>query len=242
MTKTAALIVIGNEILSGKVQDVNSPYFCQELRKLGVNVRRISVIADDPEEIGREVSQCSETYDYVLTSGGVGPTHDDLTILGIARGFGQPVRRHPDLEGILRDYYMGTLNEAQLKLCEVPQGATLLTREGLSFPVIRFRNVYVFPGIPEILRKKFEAIKEQFREAPFFLRTVFLCAQEDRIAHYLTAVLRSYPNLEIGSYPEAGQVDYQVKITMESKDQVYLDAAYQYLCTLLPAQFVVRSK
>lgn len=242
MTKTAAVIVIGNEILSGKVQDVNSPYLCQELRKLGVDVRRVSVIADDPDAIGREVSQCSETYGYVLTAGGVGPTHDDLTILGIARGFGQPVRRDPDLEKILQNYYKDTLNEAQLKLCEVPQGATLLNREGLSFPVIRFRNVYIFPGIPAILRKKFETIKEQFREDPFFLRMLFLSAQEDRIAHYLITVLRFYPSLELGSYPEIDRMDYQVKVTMESKDKAYLDAAYQYLLTLLPAQFVVRSE
>lgn len=242
MTRTAAVIVIGDEILSGKVQDVNSPYLCRELRQLGVEVNRISIIPDDPEVIGREVLSCSQNHDYVFTSGGVGPTHDDLTIRGIAQGFGCQVFRHPELERILRDHCRGALNEAQFKLSEIPQGAILLTRTGLSFPVIRFRNVYIFPGIPQILRKKFEAIKEDFREAPFFLHTLFLVATEDSIAHHLHAVLRSYPDLKLGSYPEMGRSDYQVKITIESKDQSYLQAARQYLLELLPPQFVVRSE
>jgi len=242
MANTAGIVLIGNELLSGKVVEANAAYLCRQFRELGVEVRKISVIPDEVELIAREIREFQPAFTWVFTSGGVGPTHDDVTIEGVARGLGASVVRHPELVARLREVYQDRLNDARLKMAEIPDGAELLAMDSLVVPVLAIRNVFIFPGVPEIFRQKFEAIKEQFRESPFFLRTVFLCAQEDRIAHYLTAVLRSYPNLEIGSYPEAGQVDYQVKITMESKDQVYLDAAYQYLCTLLPAQFVVRSK
>src|SRR6476646_836170 len=107
MSKTAGIIVIGNEILSGKTRDENSPYLTQELRGLGVDVRKISVIPYELELISAEVREFSNAFDYVFTTGGVGPTHDDLTMDGIASAFNQKVRRHPELESVLRRYYSG---------------------------------------------------------------------------------------------------------------------------------------
>ncbi len=148
-TKTAGIIVIGNEILSGKVHDINSFYLASELRALGVDVRRISIIPDNIEIIGREVTDFSGSYDYVFITGGVGPTHDDVTIAGIAKGFGVRIIRHPEIRKILSARFNNSLNNAVMKMTEVPEGAEIIFREGMRFPAITFKNIFIFPGIPE---------------------------------------------------------------------------------------------
>src|SRR5205809_7893933 len=170
MPKTAGIILIGNAILSGKITDANAAYLCRELRALGVDVRRISVIPDEIDLIAREVATFSRDHDVVFTSGGVGPTHDDVTIEGVARAMGVAVVRHPELTGLLRQHYGERLNEAHLKMAEVPEGAELLGAESLRFPTIVMRHVYVLPGVPEIFRQKFDAIRERFRDDPIHLR------------------------------------------------------------------------
>src|SRR5712691_3132226 len=152
MPKTAGIILIGNEILSGKIADVNAAYLCRELRQLGVDVRRISVVPDEVELIAREVGAQSRDFDVVFTSGGVGPTHDDVTIEGVARAMGVPVVRHPRLVATLEGYYRGELNDAHLKMAEVPDGAELMADGELVFPAVVVRNIYILPGVPEIFR------------------------------------------------------------------------------------------
>ena len=120
--KTAAIVVIGNEILTGKSEDKNASYLIGELYKLGVALRRIVVIADDVNEIARTVHECAGGFDYVFTSGGVGPTHDDVTIEGIARAFDRRVVRVPELEGMLRGYFGEGINEARLRMADAPDG------------------------------------------------------------------------------------------------------------------------
>ncbi|MBI3328003.1 MAG: competence/damage-inducible protein A [Nitrospinae bacterium] len=234
MAKTAGIVVIGNEILSGKVQDVNAAYLARELRLLGVDVQKISVITDDVEIIAAEVSAFSRQFDLVFTSGGVGPTHDDVTIEGIARGFGRRVIRHPELEHLLRSRYGGNLNEARLKLTEVPEGATLASEEGIWFPAVTIENVYIFPGIPDLLRQKFELIKERFRDQPYFLRKVYVKENEGNIAAWLHELLHELPDLLLGSYPDMHNPHYKVMLTLESKDEGYVQAALDRLLALLP--------
>src|SRR5438046_9121521 len=185
MPKTAGIILIGNEILSGKIADVNAAYLCRELRQLGVDVRRISVVPDEVELIAREVTAQSRDFDVVFTSGGVGPTHDDVTIEGVARALGVPVVRHPELVALLERYYRDKLTEAALRMAEIPEGAELITGNGLRFPNVAMRNVYVLPGVPEILRRKFHAMRERFRDAPIHLKNVFLCIGQPTQADYL---------------------------------------------------------
>src|SRR5438552_4596824 len=127
MPKTAGIILIGNEILSGKIADVNAAYLCRELRQLGVDVRRISVVPDEVELIAAEVAAQSRAFDVVFTSGGVGPTHDDVTIEGVARALGVPVVRDPRLVRLLEQLAKGRLmTEARLKMAEIPDGAELM--------------------------------------------------------------------------------------------------------------------
>src|SRR5438046_5379078 len=143
MPKTASIILIGNEILSGKIADSNAAYLCRELRELGVDVGRISVIPDEVELIAREVAAHSREYDQVFTSGGVGPTHDDVTIEGVARAMGVGVVRHPLLVAALEGHDRDRLNDAHLKMTETPEGAEHVGGEPLRFPTILMRNVYI---------------------------------------------------------------------------------------------------
>jgi molybdenum cofactor synthesis domain-containing protein len=234
MSKTAGIVIIGNEVLSGKTQDTNSHFFCTELRQLGVEAQKISTIQDQIELIGREVAAFSQRYDFVFTSGGVGPTHDDVTIDGIAHGFGVKVVRHPDIERRIRERVGNDINDARLRMANVPQGATLLATEALFAPVVNYRNVYIFPGIPRILRERFHAIKERFREAPYFLKNVYLTYGEGVIAAKLNELLTKFPELLLGSYPVLDVAEYKVKVTLESKDAGYLDRALQSFLASLP--------
>jgi molybdenum cofactor synthesis domain-containing protein len=240
MPKTAGIILVGNEILSGKIVDANASYLCRELRALGVEVRRISVIPDEVDVIAAEVARFAAGYDVVFTSGGVGPTHDDVTVEGVARAVGVRVVRHPALVAILEAYYRDALTEAALKMAEIPEGAELLADGAVRFPTILMRNVYILPGVPEIFRRKFEALRERFRDQPIFLRNVFVSVGEGSIADHLNALVREYPALLCGSYPEFSNPEYKVKITLESRDLAFLDRALAELLKRLPAESVVR--
>jgi molybdenum cofactor synthesis domain-containing protein len=229
MPKTAGIVVIGNEILSGKTADENTVFLTRELRELGVDVRKVSVIPDDIDTIAGEVRMFSKFYDYVFTTGGVGPTHDDLTMDGIAAAFGQKIKRFSELEMALRGYYPAELVEPNLRMADVPEGARLIGAPGLWFPVISVENVFIFPGVPEIFRRKFGRIREMFREPPYLLKEIFLRADEGQIAAILHDVLSCYPDLLLGSYPYFDDRPYSVKLTLESKDGAYLDGAYDML-------------
>ncbi|MFQ5904140.1 MAG: competence/damage-inducible protein A, partial [Candidatus Binatia bacterium] len=234
MSKTAGIIIIGNEVLSGKTQDTNSHFLCQELRLLGVEMRRISVIQDEIELIGKEVAAFSQEFDFVFTTGGVGPTHDDVTMAGIAHGFGLKVIRHPELERRLRQRHGDNINEARLRMAEVPEGAELVGEGSLYAPVVKLRNIYIFPGIPRILHERFQAIRESFRDAPFFLKVIYVKEGEGVIASILNHLLTGFPDLLLGSYPVIDNPEYKVKVTLESKDANYLDRAFQKLLSTLP--------
>jgi len=240
MSKTAGIVIIGNEVLSGKTQDINSHFFCTELRRLGVEVQKISTIQDEIELIGQEVATFSQRYDYVFTSGGVGPTHDDVTIDGIAHGFGLKVVRHPDIERRMRQRLGNQVNEARLRMANVPDGAKLLATEALFAPIVNIRNVYIFPGIPSILQERFHAIKEMFRDTPYYLKNVYVRYGEGVIAEMLNELLVKFPKLILGSYPVLDVPEYKVKVTLESKDQSYLDQALQAFIASLPNDAVHR--
>ncbi|HEV8142210.1 MAG TPA: competence/damage-inducible protein A [Methylomirabilota bacterium] len=240
MPKTAGIILVGNEILSGKIVDANASYLCHELRALGVEVRRITVIPDEVDLIATEVARFGADYDVVFTSGGVGPTHDDVTIEGVARAAGVPVIRHPALVALLRGHYGDRLTDAHLKMAEVPDGAELLVDESVRFPTILMRNVYILPGVPEIFRRKFDAIRERFRDQPIFLKNVFVRIGEGTLADHLNALLRDYPELLLGSYPEFSNPEYKVKVTLESRDGAFLEHALAEFLKRLPADCIVR--
>jgi len=240
--RTAGIVIIGNEILSGKVTDTNSPFLARELRKLGVTLLGISTIPDDVDVIAVTVKRFSDSFEIVFTSGGVGPTHDDVTMEGVARAFGRRVIRHPELDERLREYLGANVNEARMRMADVPDGAELIADPRLGFPTIKCENVYIMPGIPEILEQKFLALGERFAASPYHLRVVFTRDGEGSIAEHLNATVAKFPELLLGSYPKLGDPEYSVKLTLESKDQAYVEAALAHLLSLLPAETVVRTE
>jgi FAD synthetase len=240
MAKTAGIVLIGNEILSGKITDANASYLCKELRALGVEVRKISVIPDEVELIAAEVREFSRSHDVVFTSGGVGPTHDDVTMEGVARAIGTRVIRHPQLVRLLEGYYKGQLNDARLRLAEVPEGAELVSDGALMFPAVSVRNIYILPGVPEIFRQKFDMLRERFRESPFHLTSVFVSIGEGMLADHLNALVARHPELMLGSYPEFSNPEYKVKVTLESKDRGLMERAVEELLAALPPGALVR--
>jgi FAD synthetase len=240
MAKTAAVLIIGSEVLSGKVTDQNSPFLAQELRGLGVEVRRILTIPDELPVIVRDVRELARDHDLVFTTGGVGPTHDDVTIAAIAQAFARPLVRHPLLEAVLRRHYGEIITPAQLRMADVPEGSRLVGKGDVGFPVVALENVFIFPGIPESVRRKFGRIREEFREAPYILRRIFLRCDEGEIAAELYRALERFPALQLGSYPILHQPDHRVVLTLESKQRDEVDRAVQFLVDHLPAATIVR--
>ncbi|MBL7049605.1 MAG: competence/damage-inducible protein A [Nitrospira sp.] len=239
---SAGIIIIGNEILSGKVKDDNSYYLACELRKLGVDVRKISIIPDEIELIGSEVSEFSSQYNYVFTSGGVGPTHDDVTMAGIAMGFGVKLVESDEIREMLHSRFRYEVNNAVMKMALVPEGSTIEFREDLRFPVVSYRNIYIFPGIPEFLRNKFQFIKEKFRGEAFFLKRLYLNSHESLIADILSSIVRDNLSVMFGSYPIMDNPDYRIIITAESKTEEDLKNAVAQLITELPEGILVKAE
>lgn len=242
MQKTAAIIIIGNEILSGKVHDTNSHYLAAELRGLGVDVRRVLVIPDEAEVIAREVAAASAAYDYVFTAGGVGPTHDDVTMQGIARAFNLRTVVNEKILDVIMQRCRSERTEPFLKMAEVPEGAEVIETEGLRFPPVVVRNVYVFPGIPDFLRQKFALLKERFRSRPFLLRKIYLNEEECFIAHHLEQVIGEFPDVAVGSYPKVNLPEYKVMVTLESREADVLERAFRMLLDVLPKEYVVKTE
>ncbi|MCK6554455.1 competence/damage-inducible protein A [Candidatus Binatia bacterium] len=240
--RTAAVIVVGNEILSGKVADTNAAFLAQALRAVGVALRRILVIPDEIETIAAAVREYQPAFDVVFTSGGVGPTHDDVTIAGIALGLGCGVVRHPILEEKIRAWSSGVMTEARLKMAEVPEGAELVFAGESDYPTVAIRNLYVLPGIPEIFRAKVDALKSRFAVDPYFMRVVYSRAMESVLAPFLNATLDAFPDLLLGSYPQINNPEYRVRVTLESKDREYLDRALSHLLAQLSGDSIVRTE
>ena len=239
---TAGILIIGNEILTGKIQDENTPYLLRELRRQGVDVPRVHVIPDVISEIANDVRLFSQSYDYVLTSGGVGPTHDDVTMDGVAAAFGLPLVQHEEMLAMLRGALRGKEpNDSHLKMCALPAGAMLIAAKDLWFPLVQVRNVFVFPGIPRLLQAKFESARELFKGSPIYLRRVYVSLIESDLAADLNAVVAEFETVSFGSYPRTtAEADYMTMLTLESRDRDFAERAAAALLKRMPAGSVVR--
>ena len=227
--RTAGIVIIGDEILTGKFADENAAFLIHELRALGVDLRRIDIIPDDVADIAATVAAASARFDYVFTSGGVGPTHDDVTMAGIAAAFNTTVMRHVGLEAKVRAYYGATLAEANLRLAEIPIGAALLYGQDKIWPVVAMRNVHILPGVPTLFRRKFVDIRDRFRDQPMTVARLYLDCDEGDIADIMTAIVATFPAVRLGSYPRFSERDFKVMVTFEGLDASSVTAAWQAL-------------
>lgn len=254
--KTVGLLLIGDEILSAKVEDVNMRFLCSELRAIGWRVDRAVFVRDSVDLIAKALRDLSEANDAVITAGGLGPTLDDVTMAAVAEAFERKLQRHPELERRIRDFMGEKVTEAHLKMAETPEGpeVVLLDYEdemgNLSpFPLLRVRNVYVLPGIPSLVQAKWPAVRQDLSSrgdeasslSPFHSIVMRLrLSDESEIADALKqAASTAGPTVSLGSYPVSNQSDgCEVVLSLESKDTYSLDLAHKHLLGLLPPQIV----
>ncbi|XP_041099020.1 FAD synthase [Polyodon spathula] len=246
---TAGIVIIGDEILKGHTQDTNSLFMCQRLRSLGVSVRHVSVVPDEAGLIAEEIASLAPRYTYLLTAGGIGPTHDDVTFEGVALAFREPLRPNPELARLVEAHF-GTSDPArpEMKLALVPESSVLnygtdrRSGEPLRYPLVSVRNVYLFPGIPALLEAALDGLQHLFADprTSFHTRQVFVDADEFSIAPALgraDALFRHHVSL--GSYPDWLSNYHRVKLTLDSDSLPRLEEALRYLLESLPPGSVV---
>lgn len=240
--RSAAVLLIGNELLSGKTQDQNLAPLATTLRGLGIPIHRVVVLADEIGSLAREIRSLSETYDVVFTSGGVGPTHDDVTVDAVATAFGVSVCQSLELESLLRDVYGDNCEPAHLRMARVPEGSELLAGTDLKWPSVMMRNVWLLPGIPELFRMKIVAIREHLRgERRIFERVLFLRLDELDAKSFLDTVVLEHSGVEVGSYPKWFDEQYRTKVTFDGESEQAVEAACAQLEALLPPGSSFRS-
>ncbi len=224
---TAALVVIGNEILSGRTVDANLPYLARELNALGIPLLEARIVPDVEVRIVEAVNVCRTRYTYLFTTGGIGPTHDDITAAAVARAFDRRLLRHPEAERRLRAYYPPEkINEARLKMAEMPEGAELIDNPISTAPGFRIDNVFVLAGIPRVMQAMFEGIRHRLAGGPPILsRSLTLMAPEGDVAALLATVQRDFPEVEIGSYPFFTFARPGTSIVFRSRDAGACEAA-----------------
>ncbi|ESO89349.1 hypothetical protein LOTGIDRAFT_106425 [Lottia gigantea] len=247
---TAGIIVIGDEILKGQTIDTNSTFICQHLYTWGVQVKKISVVSDELEEIAKEVKEFSEKYTHVVTSGGVGPTHDDLTFEGVAKAFNEKTLPHPDLVQLIKQYF-GTddLLSPKMKMAYVPESAKLqygeskISGKRTKYPMVSTHNVYMFPGIPSLLEGAFVLFEDIFRDpnVKFFSRRIFIDTDEITVSSILQDNFNKYKeSVSLGSYPDLHNSYFKVKLILESQIEDKLNSACEELKSALPQGSVVK--
>jgi molybdenum cofactor synthesis domain-containing protein len=234
--RIAAVLLIGNELLSGKVQDENLFVLAKTLGQLGIRLRRVITIPDEVDVIAAEVKGLSEKHNVVFTSGGVGPTHDDLTVEGVARAFGVSVVESPAMAAMLRGHYRERCNAAHLRMALIPEGAELTSNADVAWPTIVMRNVWLLPGIPEVFRMKLSHVRERLGGGiPFVSRAVYTKLDEGELKPLLDAVVAMHPAVEVGSYPKWSDPSYRTKLTFDGQDAELVGLAVEMFLKLLPA-------
>ncbi len=239
MVRVAA-IIIGDEILTGKVVDANAPLLIALCRDAGASLGRLVYVGDDVAGIAAEVARCAADYDVVLTSGGVGPTHDDCTVDGVARAFGVGITREPEIEHMIRTFWADRFTEAALRMADVPEGARLVYGGDGLMPLVALRNVYLLPGIPELFASKLRTLRRELIGERLAAAHLYLRSDESGIAADLRRVDGEFPDVKIGSYPRLAEPSYRVWIVLEGADPARVDAALDRLLGLLPPTDVVR--
>jgi molybdenum cofactor synthesis domain-containing protein len=223
--RSAALVIVGDEILSGEVQDQNTPFLARRMWELGIRVSRIVVVGDRLEEIAAEVRRHARENDYVILTGGLGPTHDDVTRQAVAAALELPLEVQPDAEALLAVDYGDRLTPAERRMAELPQGARLLRgRQRLAF-AFRVGGVLAFPGVPDLLRDVFESAADQLLSDPFYKETLWVLGKEGDFSETLAAIQGRHPAVGIGSYPVFLDGRYRCKLVLRARDADALTAA-----------------
>lgn len=234
--KTAAILPIGNEILSGKTLDTNSNWIAQKLGHHGIRLREIRVVPDDKNAIIDALNTLSQKVDYVFTTGGIGPTHDDITADAVADAFGLKLVRDPKAYQILKEYYgKEELNPGREKMALVPEGAQLIHNPVTAAPGFRVKNVFVMAGIPKIMKAMVEDILDSFEPGiPFLARNIPCAYPESVVAQVLADVQTKHMDVDIGSYPKIDEEGgFMVNIVVRGQEEKAIEIAEQAISDAL---------
>ncbi len=215
--KRVALIIIGDEILDGSVQDSNSAFLARRIAGVGSQVTRITVLPDDPEIVAPELIAASEANDFVITSGGIGPTPDDRTYEAFSAAFGVPLVPNPLLEAVVAKRFDAEERPWAMRMASPPEGAKLVTGGRFAWPLVRFRNLFILPGVPSILEDKFALLEADLSAEAFYTGYVKVRARESALAKDMAALIDEFPEVRVGSYPVLDPVPH-VRLVVRSKD------------------------
>lgn len=232
---TACLIVIGNEILSGRTQDKNIAWLGKALNELGIRLMEVRIVPDVEQAIITTVNACRTRYDYLFTTGGIGPTHDDITSQCIAKACGVALERNKEAVAILEKHYdKDQLNEARLKMADIPAGAVLILNPVSAAPGFQIENIYVMAGVPSIMNAMFEGIKGELKGGKKMLsKSLSAYVTEGDLSEKAGQIQTQFPETEIGSYPFIRNARLGTSLVVRSTDPHMLERAYDALKTLL---------
>lgn len=241
---TVAAVIIGTEVLTAKVLDENGPLLARRLRAQGVSLRWMCTVLDELDDIVEAVEAARRRADWVITSGGIGPTHDDVTIRAVARALARPVVRSPELEAhVRRAWAPDAPPPAAFRLADVPEATELLPVAGTHFPVLVCDRVCMLPGIPAYFRRQLEVLLPRLPRSPVALGCLFLDLGEPEIALVLDRVAAEHADVSIGSYPSVeSSAPYRVKLTVEHADARAVVSVVEQLERELPAGAVLRTE
>ena len=231
----AALIIIGNEILSGRTQDKNLSYLANWLNEIGIQLSEVRVIRDEEKVIIDTVNHLRSEYDYVFTTGGIGPTHDDITSLSIARAFGVELEVNDKALSILKEYYKdGELTEARMKMTMIPVGAELVDNPVSKAPGFKMDNVFVMAGIPSIMQGMLEGARRFLKGGDVVKSmSIDVFTPESNVAQALTDLQKKYNDVEIGSYPFSKDNRFGTTLVMRSSNEKRLHQCDEELKELM---------
>ena len=230
---TAGLVVIGDEILSGRTHDKNIAQVASWLQVQGIRLAEVRVVADDEDRIVEAVNALREQIDYLFTTGGIGPTHDDITVDAVAKALGVPVIIHPEARALLERYYAdkGGLNEGRLRMARVPEGAQLIPNRMSGAPGIRRGNIFLMAGVPHITAGMLDALTGELEGgAPLMSETVGGFIPESEVATLLREIEQAHENCQIGSYPFFRDGKVGSNFVVRSTDRDALDSCFDTLC------------
>ena len=233
---TAAVLLIGDEILSGRTKDKNLGFLADYLTAMGIDLKEARVVSDQEEEIVAALNALRHRYSYVFTTGGIGPTHDDITADSIAKAFGVPIGHDPRAVEILHAYFkeMGREpNEARMRMARIPKGASLIDNPVSKAPGFQMGNVFVMAGVPKIMNAMMEDVAKRLtRGVPMVSRNVEFRGGEGDAAKPLGEIQTAFPGVVIGSYPFQAPDGFATNLVLRSRDGQALEQAYAAVCRM----------
>ena len=234
---SACILVIGDEVLSGRTEDKNINFIAKRCDNIGVSVNEVRIIPDNKETIKNTVLECYKKFDYIFTTGGIGPTHDDITTECIASAFNLDVEINPEALKRLKDHYKKSnveLNDARIKMAKIPKGAKWIDNPVSSAPGFIVENIYVLPGVPKILQAMFNNIEDEIRGITNIVsKNIIVYSPEGEIADFLESIQNEFADISIGSYPYFRPPDVGTNIVLRSINKNLINEATIAICRKL---------